>query len=759
MQLANEPILIGEWLVDPRDDSVTRGSERVKLEPRTMRLLMRLAQTPGEVVSQDELLESVWTGVVVGTASVYQSMSQLRKVLGDTDDPPRYIETVARKGYRLVAKVSASPKSHAVEITEATRVAPVPADAPAPGRGRWWIALASLAVVAVMVFSFWLFVREQTPPTIAVLPFTDLTEGKTEQAFCDGLTEEVSNWLAQLPTLRVVARTSAFQYRDRGADVRAIGQELQTTHVLEGSLRRSGNQVRITVQLVDTRNGFQVWSESYDKKANDVLEVQEDIARKVADNLELRITAETDMRFAGRRSNSAEAQRLYLLAKAHVARQDGESTARAIELYREALKADPDFALAKVWLAHSIMSQRYFSEKPIEELLPQIQPLLADVERTSPDLVDLYVVRGQLYTELRQLEPAMQDLRHALDLNPNSAYAASRLGYYFLTLGQPRDALTYFTMATSLDPRAYSNHGYKCRAFSDLAAYEMAESACERARTLNPESSWVYSVAAQLAEARGDIEKAVEWSDAALKHGSSIAAMQSERARWLVNLGMLVDAGSVYRRAVAENPEAVRRSAGLSFAGSVAAIDAGGAAGLRKFVDENALAGTKDPDTLLDLANAALMANDPAAAKVYMDRGLAAPDMTSDGLASAWGAIDGHSHLLVIAATLRANGDDTGANQRLDELGALLDRLEAAGVQTHGFYGLKAEYAALRGQDDEAIASLRRAVQLGWYAAWLAEHQPYFQALRSRAEYRELIAAVNARNAVTAANLRPRLLR
>ena len=110
MTLVNDPLQIGEWIADPRDDSLVRGAERVKLEPRTMRLLMRLAQTPGEVVSQEELLESVWTGVIVGSASVYQSMSQLRKVLGDTDDPPRYIETVARKGYRLVAAVSTPAK-------------------------------------------------------------------------------------------------------------------------------------------------------------------------------------------------------------------------------------------------------------------------------------------------------------------------------------------------------------------------------------------------------------------------------------------------------------------------------------------------------------------------------------------------------------------------------------------------------------------------------------------------------------------------
>src|SRR6185436_5655122 len=117
MSLPNDPLQIGDWLVDPRDDSIVRGSERIKLEPRTMRLLMMLAQAPGQVVSQDQLLETVWSGVVVGSASVYQSVSQLRKVLGDTDDPPRYIATIARKGYRLIAPVS--------------KVAPAPTPAPA----------------------------------------------------------------------------------------------------------------------------------------------------------------------------------------------------------------------------------------------------------------------------------------------------------------------------------------------------------------------------------------------------------------------------------------------------------------------------------------------------------------------------------------------------------------------------------------------------------------------------------------------------
>ena len=764
MPPANEPVLIGDWLVDPRDDSIARGTERVKLEPRTMRLLMRLAQSPGQVVSQDELLESVWSGVVVGTASVYQSMSQLRKVFGDTDDPPRYIETVARKGYRLLAKVSAAPPTTVPEPTDPAPPAAsgtAPAE-PEPGNRRArWAALVLVSLLVVAGASWWMFGRETAPPippSIVVLPFNDLTPGKTEQAFCDGLTEETSNWLAQLPTLRVVARTSAFLYRDRSVDVRAIGKDLKTTHLLEGSLRRSGNHVRITVQLIDTNTGFHVWSKSYDKEADDVLEVQEDIARKVADNLELRVTAETDSRFAGRRSKSAIAYERYVLARSHSARQDGESLARAIDLYREALKADPSFALAKVWLAHALISERYYSQKPIEELAPEIEALLADVQKTAGDLVDLYVVRGQFHIEMRQREPAMRDLQYALKLNPNSSSAASKLGFYFLTMGQPRDALTYYTIASSLDPRVASFYGSRCLALSELAAYDLAEAACERARALKPESPVVYTFSGQLAEARGDIEGALKWSDAAQKNGSNIAAVQNDRARWLVVLGMMADAAEVYGRALAENPAATRRNAGLTIAGSMAAIDTGGAAGLHRFIQENGLADTTDHGPLFELADAALMVNDARLADEYVKRALASPNLATEDLASPWQASGGHSYLLIIAATLRANGDEAGANKRLEELGALLDRLVAAGVQTHGLYGLKAEYAAMSGRADEAMVELQRAVQMGWRAAWHAEKQPYFQSLRTRADYRELIAGVSARNAATAATLRPRLL-
>ncbi|HEX6396720.1 MAG TPA: winged helix-turn-helix domain-containing protein, partial [Steroidobacteraceae bacterium] len=421
--IANHPLKIGDWLVDPRDDSLARGAERVKIEPRTMRLLMRLAQSPGTVISQEELLESVWTGVVVGTASIYQSMSQLRKVLGDSDDPPRYIETVARKGYRLVARVSTPPAVLPARDAPPAGVSPETPDASTRGPVQHqfgWVAIAAGAAVAVMA-AVWRFAPQldaiPDAASIVVLPFVDLTSGQTEQIFCDGLTEETSNWLAQVPTLHVVARTSAFSYRNRNADVRAIGRELNTSHVLEGSLRRSGDQMRITVQLIDTRTGFHLWSDSYDVEPGDVLEVQEQIARSVVGSLELRMTADIENRFAGRRSQDAEAQRLFLIAKSHEARLEGPSNEQAIALYRQALEKDPQFTLAKIWLAQAVSNRRFFTNRTIESLAPEFEPLLAEAAASAAQVVDLYVVRGRIRVQQRRREEAIADLRHALELS------------------------------------------------------------------------------------------------------------------------------------------------------------------------------------------------------------------------------------------------------------------------------------------------------------------------------------------------------
>jgi TolB-like protein/Tfp pilus assembly protein PilF len=627
--------------------------------------------------------------------------------------------------------------------------------------GSIWAALAIVAGLVTMLAVWQLGPRHSPLPemaSIVVLPFIDLTAGKSEQTFCDGLTEETSNWLAQIPTLRVVARTSAFAYRGRSEDVRTIGRELHTSHVLEGSLRRSGDRMRITVQLIDTNTGFHLWSDSYNVEAGDVLHVQEDVARQVAGNLEIRITAETDSRFEGRRSKNAQAQEMYLNAKAHALKFDNASNELAITLYREALKADPSFALAKVWLAQAISNRQYFTSQRMEDLLPQILPLLAEAEKAAPQLVDLYVVRGAVYTGLRQREIAIRDLKRALEMSPNTTQAASMLGYYYLTGGEPRDALTYYTMASALDLRDFGWHAYRCMALTDLGQFDEAEKACDLARSLGPSSPWVYSVSSSLEAARGRLDEAVRYSEKALERDDDIAEIHAARGRWLMRLELMKEAGEVVRQAVSASPEGARRNVPLLMVGAAAAIDTGGAAGLKSFVKEFALEESNDPSLLFELANAYLAVDQPREARACVDRALASGSLTAEDLASPWRVRTGTSYLLIGAVALRATGDNAAAERRLEQLDALLARTADAGMRTSGMFELKAQLAAQQGRPDAAIASLQQAVQLGWDGVWQAEHEPYFDSLRGRQDFEAVLAAARARNASAAAKLRNRLL-
>jgi transcriptional activator of cad operon len=275
-----EVVQIGDWLVNPALDTVCRGTETRKLEPRMMRLLLHLANAAGAVVSVDRLLTEVWAGVVVGPASVYQAVSQLRKLVGDVDPDPTYIATVPRRGYRLVAPVRRCAAEAMSLTTEVVSFAPA---------ARRWVAMVLGGVTLALVLtgsSLWRPSPTEWSGSIAVLPFIDLTAEKAEQSFCDGLTDELSNRLSQIPTLRVVAHTSAFAFRGQGEDVRKIGKVLDTDHILEGSVRRSGSHFRVTVHLVDARNGYHLWSVDYDRAADDAIKLQEDISRSVAEHLQ-----------------------------------------------------------------------------------------------------------------------------------------------------------------------------------------------------------------------------------------------------------------------------------------------------------------------------------------------------------------------------------------------------------------------------------------------------------------------------------------
>jgi TolB-like protein len=610
---------------------------------------------------------------------------------------------------------------------------------------RWWVSRHSVVLEGA---------TSNAQPAIAVLPFLDLSVGKTEQPFCDGVTEELSNWLAQIPMLRVVARSSAFALRDRQSDVREIGRQLGTTHVLEGSLRRDGNVVRVTVQLIATRDGYNVWSGSYDAAATNVIRVQEEVARAVANNLELRLTGAAIASMSERRSSSSQAYATYLVARHHQQQRSKQDNERAIELYREAIHLDPSFALAQVGLAYAYLNQRYFNDRPIADIARDATPLLERAAQLAPRLADVYVARGALETELLQHDAALRDLHHAEALNPNSREAASELGFYYLVNGQPRDALRYYIHAADLDPLDYNLAAQRCIALADLAQYDGAAAACDRSRSLNPQAVWAYSVSSDLEEARGRLVEALRWNSAGLSRSPDTQEVYTQRGHWLLSLGLPDRARESYETAVVATGD-TSANAALSWLGLVTAYAGGGLEALHQRIASQRLADASDPGVLFELAGVELLAGEPQMARSFADRALASPELRPDDLASPWLARVGRAYLLIAAAAHQATGDAAGAAQHLAPLSALLDRLIAAGMRRHGVYELQAQVAALRGDGDGAMRALQRAADQGWREVWLAEHEPYFASLRSRADFRALLQRVRTDNAAELRALAP----
>ena len=279
------PLRIGAWCVDPKSGQMSRDGEIVRVEARTLRLLLCLAERPGEVVSIDDLLNQVWAGVVVTPDSVYQAVASLRRLLGDDPKQPTYIATVPRLGYRMVATVTPWVNDEPLVV---------------PGRrvhGAWRTVVVALCAVlaAVLLLNS---ERNARPPivtavpgrSVAVLPFLDLTtQAMSEEYFADGMTEELIDRLSKVADLRVPSPTSSFYFKGKRATVADIARSLGVAYVLDGSVRQSDTTLRVAARLVRAADGYVAWSETYDRPIGDKLWIQDDIASEVTKALRVAI--------------------------------------------------------------------------------------------------------------------------------------------------------------------------------------------------------------------------------------------------------------------------------------------------------------------------------------------------------------------------------------------------------------------------------------------------------------------------------------
>jgi transcriptional activator of cad operon len=289
---------IGDWSVNSASGEISRNQQSIRLEARTMRLLLCLAEHAGEVVSIDDLLSQVWNEVSVSPDSVYQAVASLRRQLDDDPKRPKYIETVPRLGYRIVAQVNS--EREAAEIEK---------ELPKASLGRqskfaWWsggVVFAVLVIAAVLLIhqkfagdfrSASTVIAAQPQRSIAVLPFLDLTEGMKEEEFADGITEELIDKLSKIPGLQVPTATSSFYFKGKQMPLAEMAKSLGVVYVIDGSVRKSGTTVRVAARLVRAENGYVLWAETYNRPFGDIVTVQDDIAGEVTKKLRAEVEGE-----------------------------------------------------------------------------------------------------------------------------------------------------------------------------------------------------------------------------------------------------------------------------------------------------------------------------------------------------------------------------------------------------------------------------------------------------------------------------------
>jgi TolB-like protein/DNA-binding winged helix-turn-helix (wHTH) protein len=525
---------IGAFVVDPEVDEVYGAGTTSKLEPRAMDVLVYLAQRPGEVVSVDELRAHVWAGVIVTPDSVYRAVNGIRRALGDDPRTPTYVANVPRRGYRLIAPVAAitatpaDASSAGVVAAEPSPVdlplaAPLAADEPPrqllQRRRSLRIAAVGAALVAVVVLGVGVWQRHAvTSPltaraalgdkSIAVLPFVDMSAAHDQGYFADGLTEEVLDQLTRVPGLQVIARTSSFSFRGSSADVPTIARRLNVAHVLEGSVRRSGDHLRITTQLIRADTGVHLWSETYERELRDVFEVQDEIAAAVVTALRLQLLPAHAADAA--RTTSMVAYNEYLLGREFQNRGTADGYRQAADAYRRAIALDAGYAPAYAGLALADIVVADENGTTRERL----GPALAAADRAivlGPERADGYSARGYLrYAYSWDWRGAQSDFHEALAREPGDGTHWRRYADLLASTGHLREAIAAGRKATALDPLSapgWGNLGMYLAAFGD---YSEAERALRRSLEVTPDSPFALNGLATLRLLEGRSEEALQ---------------------------------------------------------------------------------------------------------------------------------------------------------------------------------------------------------------------------------------------------------
>jgi TolB-like protein/DNA-binding winged helix-turn-helix (wHTH) protein len=443
---------LDDLTIDVGRGRVSRGQDEIALPKLSFDLLLALVRAAPNLLSLDELMTQVWPGIVVSPETVTHRVKSLRDALGDDAKAPRYIVGLRGRGYQIVLPVEGVSGDTPPTAPEVPPPVAENLSVWTPRRRFLGSALAGTAALAVMIAGAWWHTVRQTLSTlqvapqksIAILPFADLSEKQDQAYFADGMTEEIRNLLGTIPELRVIGRTSSFQFRDRGQDVRKIGAVLGAAYIVEGSVRRSGEQARVVAQLIDARDGTQRWSRTFDRNVVDILRVQQDIATAAARALQQEVVIVS----ANGVMHNSEAYDHYLRGVHASDRFDRQGFEEGLAQFRRALELDPTMAAAAVALAETWSSMADWGFVDAADGWERTREAAEAALKLEPKSARAHAVLGNRYLEYEWNWPAARrELQIALELAPHDSTVLGQVAQERVVMGHPEEALQYIDSA------------------------------------------------------------------------------------------------------------------------------------------------------------------------------------------------------------------------------------------------------------------------------------------------------------------------
>lgn len=495
----NNGFYIDDWVVTPAEGLLTQGSKTVHLEPKAMEVLVYLASHPGEVVSRENLESDVWHGALVGYDAVTNTVIKLRKALNDDARQPRFIATIPKMGYQLIAPVSlldkdVNPSQSAASAAEQTGNGAQAQQSRLSWRGigmKSFVLIAIAAVTFVISTAAWLWYKSSETtgklPSIVILPFEEHSHTPKQENLADGMTEDVITDLSQLSQLLVIARNTSFRYKGENISIKQIGKDLGVDYVLKGSIRQHNSNLRINVQLINASTGYNVWAERYDRKLTEMFSVQDEVTHNIVRALAIKLTSQEKSRISRRATASLKAYDYFQEGRqlSRVSTKQTNEQARAV--FHKAIELDPAYGRVYGAMAYTLATdyQSGWTSSPQWTLDRALELAKKSVllDSSSPQT---YWSLGFVYTLRKEFKNAETAAAQSISIAPSYADGYGLLALINLHLGHPKKALQLISRGMLLNPYyTWEYLNIQGNAYYMLGNYDAAIAALEKAQSRN----------------------------------------------------------------------------------------------------------------------------------------------------------------------------------------------------------------------------------------------------------------------------------